>query len=89
MKRFIIGIVIGVVLTATATAAAAYGFKPMNRDVECRTTKDSVVCGLRGSYSGDGSYTVYISGCSAAVWKSSPVTEKLVTVFDHYQPDCR
>lgn len=90
MKKLIVGIILGIVLTAatTATAAGLAGWRYMAPNVQCKGGK-SVVCYVTDDASlYGGSYSVYISDCSAAVWYEK-ANGDLKTVYERWQPSCK
>jgi hypothetical protein len=87
MKKVIAALIAGLTLGTAGTAIGAQSYwRPMNRDIECQATKNSVVCGTRHPALYD--YSVYISGCSVAVWQDRGGAD-LKDVFERWHGRCR
>lgn len=89
MRKLIAGIIIGVVLAASATAAAhTGGWLRLAPGVKCKGGK-AVIC-YSDSYENlyGTSYSVYISDCSVTVWRDRP-NGKSAEILSRWQPVCQ
>jgi len=89
VRKLIVGLIIGVVLTETATATAhSGGWIRLATDVKCKGGK-SVICYSDSDANLNGtSYSVFISECSVAVWRDFP-NGKSQKILDRWQGACR